>query len=200
MHSMPMFQFSCARQNIKRFGGIMKHVQMLQLVACFLLLNFAQMADEMMLIMSLVLRHQFPRHQATLFMVEHRRRRRRRARRHSPYLWKLSRPNRSWFEIHYNDQTIPEAFFRRQLRIDRCTFDVLLNVLRLAITHENTKLRDCIAPEKVLALGLSVSSGARELLREHWAEFQCWKIECSRSSVRSCGGSSAATSAASLLV
>ena len=73
MHSMPMFQFSCARQNIKRFGGIMKHVQMLQLVACFLLLNFAQMADEMMLIMSLVLRHQFPRHQATLFMVEHRR-------------------------------------------------------------------------------------------------------------------------------
>ena len=154
MHSVPMFQFSCARQNIKRFGGIMKHVQMLQLVACFLLLNFAQMADEMMLIMSLVLRHQFPRHQATLFMVEHSRRRRRRARRHSPYLWKLSRPNRSWFEIHYNDRTIPEAFFRRQLRIDRCTFDVLLNVLRPAATHENTKLRDCIAPEKVLALGL----------------------------------------------
>ena len=48
---------------------------MFQLVACFLLLNFAQMADEMMHMMSLVLRHQFLRHQATLLIVEHRRRR-----------------------------------------------------------------------------------------------------------------------------
>ena len=29
-----------------------------------------------------------------------------------------------------------------------------MNVLRPAATHENTKLRDCIAPEKVLALCL----------------------------------------------
>ena len=55
----------------------MEHVQMFQLVACFLLLNFAQMADEMMHMMSLVLRHRFLRHQATLLMVEHRRRRKR---------------------------------------------------------------------------------------------------------------------------
>ena len=58
---------------------------MFQLVACFLLLNFAQMAEEMMHMMSLVLRHRFLRHQATLLMVEHRRRRKRRARRHDPY-------------------------------------------------------------------------------------------------------------------
>ena len=43
------------------------------------------MADEMMHMMSLVLRHRFLRHQATLLMVEHRRRRKRRARRHDPY-------------------------------------------------------------------------------------------------------------------
>ena len=39
-----------------------EHVQMLQLVVCFLLLNFTQMADEMILVMSLALRHQFLRH------------------------------------------------------------------------------------------------------------------------------------------
>ena len=38
--------------------------------------------------------------------------------------------------------------------MNRCTFDILLNVLRPAVTRENTRLRDCIAPEKVLALGL----------------------------------------------
>ena len=62
---------------------------MLQLVACILLLNFAQI--EMMFMVSLVfrsLRHQFLVHQATLLMIEHRRRRRRRARRHNPYPWK----------------------------------------------------------------------------------------------------------------
>ena len=66
----------------------MEHVQMLKLVACFLLLNFAQTADE-----NLVLRNQFPRHQETLLMIEHRRRQRHRARRHNPYFWELPRPN-----------------------------------------------------------------------------------------------------------
>ena len=31
---------------------------------------------------------------------------------------------------------------------------MLLNVLRPAVAHENTKLHDCIAPEKALALSL----------------------------------------------
>ena len=38
--------------------------------------------------------------------------------------------------------------------MNRRTFDILLNVLRPAVTRENTRLRGCIAPEKVLALGL----------------------------------------------
>jgi len=38
--------------------------------------------------------------------------------------------------------------------MNRRTFDMLLNVLRPAVIRENTRLRDCIAPEKVLALGL----------------------------------------------
>ena len=51
-----------------------------------------------------------------------------------------------------------EGFPGKKLRVNRCTFDILLNVLLPAVTHENTPgntiLRDCIAPETVLALGL----------------------------------------------
>ena len=38
--------------------------------------------------------------------------------------------------------------------MNRCAFDILLSVLRPAVTRENTRLRDCIAPEKILALSL----------------------------------------------
>ena len=132
----------------------MDRVQILLLVACFVLLNLAQIAEETLLMMCLFLRHQFLLNQAALLMVEHCRRQRRRARRHIPYFWKLPRPNQSWFEIHFNDRRIPEEYFRKQLRMNRRTFDMLLNVLRPAVTREKTRLRDCVAPEKVLALGL----------------------------------------------
>ena len=51
----------CARQNTEHFGGIMDHVQILVLVACFVLLNLAQIAGETMLMVCLFLRHQFLR-------------------------------------------------------------------------------------------------------------------------------------------
>lgn len=132
----------------------MEHVEILLLVACLLLLTLAQIAEEMLLMVCLILRHQFLRNQVTLLATEHCRRQRRRARRHNLYFWKLPRPNQSWFEIHYTDRRIPEEYFRKQLRMNRCTFDILLNVLRPALTRKNTRLRDCIAPQKVLALGL----------------------------------------------
>ena len=101
-----------------------------------------------------LLSHQYLRNQMALLMIEYCRRRRRRAHRHNPYFWKLPRPNQSWFEIHYNDRRIPRDYFRKQLRMNQCTFHILLNVLQPAITCENIRLHDCIAPEKVLALGL----------------------------------------------
>ena len=57
--------FLCrAHRNIEHFGGIMDHVQILVLVACFVLLNLAQIADETLLMVCLFLRHQFLRNQA----------------------------------------------------------------------------------------------------------------------------------------
>ena len=38
--------------------------------------------------------------------------------------------------------------------MNQCTFDILLNVLQPVITHKKTRLHGCVAPEKVLMLGL----------------------------------------------
>ena len=81
------------------------------------------------------------------------RNRRRRQRRFQPY-WELPRPENSWFEIHFRDRTIPEDYFRRQLRMGRNAFDLLMNVLRPAVLRQNTRFRNCISPERVVAIGL----------------------------------------------
>ena len=77
-----------------------------------------------------------------------------RYRRRAPYYWTLPPPVESWFEIHYTDRTIPGDYFRRLLRMNRESFDLLLNVIRNRLTRQNTILRNCLTPEKVLACGL----------------------------------------------
>lgn len=81
--------------------------------------------------------------------------RRRRNRHGHPYFWVLPRPADSWFDIHHNDPRIQDEYFRKQLRMRRATFRLLLDVLRPYITRQNTRFRRCIEPEKVLAIGLT---------------------------------------------
>ena len=64
------------------------------------------------------------------------------------------RPVNSWFEIHYNDRAIPEDYLRCQMRMDRHAFDLLLNILRPYVQRQNTRLRECISPERVVAIAL----------------------------------------------
>ncbi|XP_028516196.1 protein ALP1-like [Exaiptasia diaphana] len=78
--------------------------------------------------------------------IQRRRRRRR--------FWMLPRPRVSWFEMFYRNCVIPDEYFKEQLRLKTNTFELLLNVLRPALTRQNTFLRDCIPPAKVLSLGL----------------------------------------------
>ena len=92
--------------------------------------------------------------QLALLEYEHMIRQRRRQRRYNPYHWRLPRPRESWFEIHFNNRAIPPRYFKTQLRMDRDTFDVLVNLLHPSLLRQNTSLHDCIPPEKVLALGL----------------------------------------------
>ena len=89
-----------------------------------------------------------------LLLTRRIRRRQNRYRRRAPYYWTLPRPVESWFEIHYTDRTIPGDYFRRLLRMNRESFDLLLNVIRNRLTRQNTILRNCLTPEKVLACGL----------------------------------------------
>lgn len=112
--------------------------------------NAANDAQRIILLASLV---QIRALQAQLLLWNQRRRRRRRGRR-VPFFWVLPRPQQSWFDIHYFDATIPGEYFRRQLRLNRNTFSLLLNILRPRLARQNTHLRDCVTPEKLLALGL----------------------------------------------
>lgn len=89
--------------------------------------------------------------------MERKRQQRRRSRRHNPYRrCRLSRPSAElWFETYLTNQEIPDKFFIRQLRMKRGTFDALLNnLLRTSLSRQDTALRDCIPPEKVLAIGI----------------------------------------------
>lgn len=111
--------------------------------------NAANDAQRVILLASLV---QIQALQAQLLLWNQRRRRRRGRR--FPCFWVLPRPQQSWFDIHYFDATIPGDYFRRQLRFNRNTFSVLLNILRPRLTRQNTHLHDCVTPEKLLAMGL----------------------------------------------
>ena len=60
----------------------------------------------------------------------------------------------SWFEIHLRQRHFPETLFRGNMRVGRESFNDLLRLLRGYVQRENTRFRDCIPPEKVLAIGL----------------------------------------------
>ena len=86
-------------------------------------------------------------------MIRRRNRRRQRIAR-SPYAWSIPRPGESWFDLHYYDATIPEEFFRQQLRVRRNTFNRILNLLGHRLVRQPSRFRDPLPPEKILALGL----------------------------------------------
>lgn len=98
---------------------------------------------------------------ATLRARLRRRRRRKMLRRVALTQWTIPRPTQSWFDIHYNDRGIPGDFFRRQFKMDRDTFQVLLGLLSPRLTRQDTSFRNSTPPEKVLALGiLRLAQGA----------------------------------------
>ena len=108
--------------------------------------------------------------------------------RRAPYARSLPRPNEFWFEMHYHDLTIPEDFFRQQLRMNRATFNTVLDVSGARIVRENSRFRSCLSPAKVLAIGLYRLAHGNSYLTIG-PTFNVGKINSSRSCVR-CGGSS----------
>jgi len=72
----------------------------------------------------------------------------------APYAWSIPNPAESWFEIHYNNPTALQEYFRQQLRVYKNTFDLIHNTLNGRIVRENACFRDCLPPEKVFFLSL----------------------------------------------
>lgn len=70
------------------------------------------------------------------------------------YAWSIPHLAESWFAIHYNDPTVPQKYFQQQLQVYKNTFDLIHDTVNARIVRENSKFRDCLPPEKVLALGL----------------------------------------------
>lgn len=81
-------------------------------------------------------------------------RRRRRRMRIAPYAWRINIPQESCFDVYYNDLTVPDQSFKELLRVNRATFDVILNILDPKLDRQNSMFRDCLPPSKVLAIGL----------------------------------------------
>ena len=54
-------------------------------------------------------------------------------------------------EIHFNDHSIPDDYFKKQLRVRKDAFEVILNHLNPHLTRQNTAMHDYIPP--VLAFG-----------------------------------------------
>ena len=117
-------------------------------VALYLYMVNMSTANDMRRVIILASLIQIHALRAQLLILNQRRiQRRRRAGRLRRRFWVLPRPVQSWFDIHFVDIAIPDDYFRRQLRLNRTTFTMLLNTLRPRLTRQNTSFRDCIAPE-----------------------------------------------------
>ena len=68
--------------------------------------------------------------------------------------WSFPRPQTSWLEHTLYDERIPDAEFKKRLRMSRNTFWMLVNVCLANISRQQTNFRACLTPEKVLAVGL----------------------------------------------
>ena len=97
-------------------------------------LNFQRQAQNVLILLYL---YGWLRRQEIIvrYAVRRRRRRRQKMMRGHPYYWTLPLPAESWFEVHYYDHTIPEDLFRKQLRMGRNTFQLLLNVLAARLSR-----------------------------------------------------------------
>ena len=139
-----------SQENISRIAcaRMDRHIQVIIFAAFGLLLNFVFQSQQNNAAFLVLLMHYQQAFQRLVSAVRRRRvRLNRRRLRNRPWPWTLPRPAESWFEIHFDDRHIPEDYFRRQLRMKH-------GILTPWLTRENTRLRDCIPPEKVLALGI----------------------------------------------
>ena len=52
----------------------------------------------------------------------------------------------AWFDIHHNDATVPQEYFRQQLRFNK-------NILGPKSERQNSRFRNCLPPERTVSFG-----------------------------------------------
>eukprot|EP00794_Sanderia_malayensis_P018622 gene18622-20499_t len=92
--------------------------------------------------------------QSNLVLHCYRERRRKRTVRKS---WTLPRPKSSWLDETLRgegENRISDAEFKQRLRVNRDTFSQLVNICQVNICRRQTRMRDCLSPEDILAIAL----------------------------------------------
>ena len=91
------------------------------MIALLLLLNIQAQNQ---LLLAIFFLQELMNEQAVILnaLVLREQRRRRRQRRRRPYLWTLPRPAESWFEVQFYDHTLPDDFFKQQVRMGTCNW------------------------------------------------------------------------------
>ena len=121
----------------------MRPVEAIVLVLSILFILSLQLQHQQFVFYRILCEYWLRELSSVLFITLNRRARRRRLRRlrRIPYAWTVPRPLNSWFELHYHDRTIPEEYFRQQLRMKKDTFDVVLNLLGYRLVRQDTRFR-----------------------------------------------------------
>ena len=114
----------------------------------FLLQSISIQQQQMVEFFTLYMRWIHFSYQAMLNIAMIRRRNWRLRQQHITLYAGIPRPAESWFEIHYNDPTVPQEYFRQQLRVYKNTLDLIHDTLNARIVRENSKFRDCLPPKK----------------------------------------------------
>jgi len=134
----------------------MNHEQVICLIITFLILLFNQFRQQQAFALFILYEAWLANCQVILntALIRRRRARRRRRMRMAPYAWKINRPQESWFDVYYHDLTVPDQHFKDLLRVNRATFDIILNLLGPRLARQNSIFRDCLPRSTVLAVGL----------------------------------------------
>ena len=132
-----------------------------------LLLQIMNIQQQQMFALFILYQRWMSEYRAVLNIACLRRQRRLRRMRGGPHTWTIPQPAESWCDIHYNDPTIPQEYFHQQLRVNKNTFEIIRHLLGPRLARQNLKFRDCLPPQKVLALGF-LSFGPWQFIFKHW--------------------------------
>lgn len=97
-------------------------------------------------------------------------------------VWKLPQLQDSWFEVHFYDRRLGKGFFRKQLHMNRTTFDAL-TLDSYSIDFPNLQIYAILFHQKSFG-EWTLPPWTWQFLWNHWTCNEHWKIDSSWECVR----------------